>query len=277
MCCIVDVERSSDPAWMAKLGVDPSRVRVVIEPTIEDAVNRSQEVMRANCFDVVLVDSLGAVVRSIDFDGKDGNGGDANKMQVGGASQVITRWVNKMNSELTDLDKLENTGQPVIKPVVIYINQVRADLNSMYGGQTMSGGNALRHGAGVILRVSASNAPGDRIIGTVGRDKVQVGTRVTVTVEKNKYAPPKHQAGYNVVWDDRSEHPFGVDSVLACLDLAVSQGVVAQKGAWLYFGEEGTDGFVKANGRKAMADLMRDNEEFYTAVYDATMKAVADA
>ena len=269
--CVFDIERSCDPDWMARFGVDPDRVTVVQQPTIEDNVNSFQEVMLASAFDYILVDSLGAVVRSVDFDGRDGKGGDASKAQVGGSSGVITRWVNKANSELIVLDKMEAAGEEVLKPVILYINQVRADLKSMYGGQTMSGGYALRHMANVIMRISASNAAADRITGTVGREKVQVGTHVTVTVEKNKYAAPKHQAGYDFVWEECPEREFGIDSVAACLDLALDRGVVRSKGAWLYWGEEGQDGFVKANGRSQMVELMRDNEGLYDDVYAAVM------
>lgn len=269
--CVFDIERSCDPEWMSRFGVDPSRVTVIQQPTIEDNVNAFQEVMRASAFDYILVDSLGAVVRSVDFDGKDGRGGDASKAQVGGSSGVITRWVNKANSELIVLDKLEASGEEVLKPVILYINQVRADLKSQYGGQTMSGGYALRHMANVIMRISASNAADDKIVGTVCGKKVQVGTHVTVTVEKNKYAAPKHQAGYDFVWDECPEHPFGIDSVAACLDLAIDRGVVRSRGAWVYWGDEGQDGFVKANGRAKMVEAMRADEGLYDSIYEAVM------
>lgn len=277
MACIFDIERSADVDWLVKFGVDPERVVIIKEPTIEANVNTFQEVMRTSSFDFVVIDSLGAVVRSVDFDGKDGKGGDASKAQVGGASSVITRWVSKANSELIVLDKMENTGVDVIKPVIVHINQVRDNLSSMYGGHTMPGGHALQHMASTIVKVTASGASADKIWGTVenSQSKVQVGTRVNCVIEKNKFAPAKRMAGYNFCWEECQEHEFGIDSYAACVELAVDFGVIASKGAWMYYGEEGHEGFVKANGKAAMVELMRDNPELYSRVYSETMHAVS--
>ena len=74
MACIFDIERSATREWLEKFGVDPERVQIVQEPTIEDTVNDLQQVMRANVFDYILIDSLGAVMRAVAFDGKDGKG-----------------------------------------------------------------------------------------------------------------------------------------------------------------------------------------------------------
>lgn len=266
MACIIDIERSASREWLEKFGVDVDRVHIIQEPTIEEAVNAFQEAVRTGVFDVILIDSLGAVVRSVDFDGKDGKGGDANVAQVGGSSGVITRWVNKANSELIRLDKMERAGEEVIKPVIIYINQVRDNLKSMYGGYTMPGGNALRHMAGVIIRVTASGASQDKVMGTPGGVSRQVGNRVNCVIEKNKYAPPKRMAGYNFVYEECPEHEFGIDNFDALVSLGSETGVLQARGAWMYYKNEGEDGFVKANGRKAMVELMRDNPEFYEAV-----------
>lgn len=269
--CVIDIERSQTPEWAAKFGCDPKRMDVVREPTVEDAVNSSQDVLRSCAYDYVLVDSLGAVTRSADFDGKDGQGGDANKAQVGGSAGVITRWVNKVNSELIVLDKLQNCGEDVIKPVVIYINQARDNLKSMYGGLKMSGGHALEHMADVIIRLSASASPSDRLTGTVGRRKEEVGTRVTATIEKNKFAPPKRQAGWDFCWEESEEYGFGIDSVVACFDLAVELGVVEAKGAWFCYGDA-----MKAQGRKGAIEAFRADPSLYASLYNDVMGAVED-
>ena len=276
MACIFDIERSADMDWLVRFGIDPERTVVIKEPTIEQNVNTFQEVMRSCAFDFIVVDSLGAVVRAVDFDGKDGRGGDASKAQVGGASGVITRWVSKANSELIVLDKMENTGVEVIKPVIVYINQVRDNMNSMYGGHTMPGGHALQHMASVIVKVTASGATADRMMGTVRERKMQVGTRVSCVVEKNKFAPAKRQAGYEFCYEECPEHEFGIGSHMACLELALDYGVVKARGAWCYYGEEGQPGFVKANGKAAMAEVLKDNPEFYERVYAEVMAAVSE-
>ena len=274
MACIVDIERAADIGWLSKFGIDPDRTVIIKEPTIEEAVNAFQKAMRACAFDYIIVDSLGAVIRANDFDGKDGKGGDATKAQVGGAASVITRWVNKANAELVVLDKQELSGTEVIKPVIIFINQVRDNFNSMYGGLTMPGGHALRHMSKTIIRVTASGAANDKMFGTVNGKKVQVGTRVTCKIERNKNAPDGRLAGYDFCWEECPEFSFGIDSAAACYDLAVEYGVISAKGAWCHYGDEGADDYVKANGRSAMIDLLRDNPEFMECVYADTMREV---
>lgn len=275
MVCILDIERAAKPDWLCQFGIDPDRTVVLKEPTIEDDVNAFQQAIRSGAFDVIIVDSLGAVVRSRDFDGKDGKGGDANVAQVGGAAGAITRMVNKANAEMINLDKIENTGQEVIKPVIIFINQARANFNSMYGGITMSGGYALEHMSDVVIRVQSSGAANDKMFGTVNGQKVQVGTRVTCKVERNKNAPSPRQAGYDFCWEECPEFSFGIDSAAACLDLALEYGVMTARGAWVYYGVEGEDGYLKQNGRAAMLSVLRDNPEFMAVVYDETMKAIS--
>ncbi len=270
VACIIDIERSANKDWLEKFGIDTDRIYIVQEPTIEDAVNAFQECMRNNVFDMIVIDSLGAVIRAVDLDGSDGKGGDANKAQVGGSSRVITGWVNKANGELTKLDMMETAGKEVIKPVIIYINQVRDVIGSRFPMQTMPGGNALKHMAGTITKVSASNATADRKMGTVEGKQVMVGTRVTCTIEKNKYAPARRQGGYDFCYEACPEWTFGVDSVVACYDLAIERGIIEAKGAWAFYKAlSGQD--VKANGRAAFCVLMRDNQELYDEIYARTM------
>ena len=273
MAAIIDVERSASPEWLERFGVDVDRVRVIIEPTIEECVNAFQLAVRANCFDLILIDSLGAVIRAVDFDGKDGSGGDANTQQVGGSSRVITSWVNKANAELTRIEKMENVGSEVIKPAIIYINQVRDVIGSRFPTQGMPGGNALKHMMGTITRVQASGATADRMIGTVDGTKMQVGQRVMCTVEKNKYAPPRRQGGYLFCYEECDEYGFGVDSSDALYSLAVERGVIEAKGAWSSF--QSSTGEVKLNGRNAFCERLRNDRELYDEVYGVVMGGMA--
>jgi len=277
MLCIVDIERAAKPDWLAMFGIDPERTMILKEPTIEDDINALQKAIRSNAFDMVIVDSLGAVMRAAAFDGKDGKGGDANTAQVGGSALAITRMVNMVNAEMIGLDKMELSGTDVIKPVVILINQARANFNSPYGGITMSGGYALEHMSDVVIRVASSGAANDKIFGTSNGKKVQVGTRVTCRIERNKNAPSPRLAGYDFCWEECPEHGFGIDSDAACLDLAIEYGVIEGRGAWLYYGEDGAEGSVKMNGRAAMLAVMKDNPEFTEKVYAETMERISAA
>lgn len=275
MACIVDIERSADEDWLVNFGIDPDRTVIIKEPTVEEAVNSFQKAMRSCSFDYIVIDSLGSVIRAVDFDGKDGNGGDAGKAMVAGSSGVITRWVNKANSELIVLDKMENSGEEVIKPAIIYINQVRDNMDSMHGGYKMPGGHGLRHMASVVMRVTSSNAANDKLTGTVNGKRQVVGSRVVCKIEKNKYAPKERAAGYEFCYEECPEHEFGIGSHLACLELAIEHGVVEARGAWCYYGTEGEKGYVKANGKSAMVEYMKDNPELYERIYEDTMAAVS--
>lgn len=275
MACIVDIERSANREWLEKFGIDTERVYIVQEPTIEDAVNAFQECMRASVFDIIVFDSLGAAMRAVSLDGKDGKGGDANVTQVGGTSKAITDLVNKVNGELIKLDMMENVGEEVIKPVVIYINQVRDVIGARFPMQSMPGGNALHHMAGVIVKVHASSAAGDKMYGNINGQKVQVGTRVMCTVEKNKFAPPRRQGGYSFCYQECPEWGFGIDSYSACYDLAVERNVIDARGAWAYYGTEGEEGFIKTQGRNAFIDRMRADTALYEKVYAETMRTFA--
>ena len=274
--CIFDMERSAEMDWLVKFGVDPERTYIVKEPTIEDNINTFQAVMRSCSFDYVVIDSIGAMMKERQFDGKDGKGGDASVANVGGVAKGVTDWVNKANGELIVLDKLESSGEEVIKPVIIWINQVRANMDSMYGGYTMPGGYGLQHQAKVIIRITASGAAQDKIWGTVNNEKVQVGTRVNCTIEKNKYAPKNRQAGFDFCWEESPERGFGIDNISACFDLAIKRGVIESRGAWCYYGIEGEEGYVKENGKGAMLVRMANDPDFYHEVYEKTMNVTAE-
>ena len=274
MVCIVDVERAANIEWLAKFGIDPDRTVIIEEPTVEADINALQQAVRANAFDYIIVDSLGAVMRAVEFDGKDGKGGDAETTQVGGSAKAITRMVNMANAEMVNMDKAEIAGNEVIKPVILFINQVRANIGSPYGGTKMSGGYALEHMSSVVLKVQASGAASDRMWGTVNGNKTQVGCRVTCKIERNKNAPTPRLAGYDFCWEECPEHTFGIDSAAACLDLALEYGVFEARGAWVYYGTDGEDGFVKQNGRAAMLQVLRDNPEFMDKVYAETMDTI---
>lgn len=266
---VLDIERSASRDWMAKFGVDPERTVVVTEETVEDYVNVALECMKADTFDYVVVDSLGAVARSVDVFGKDGKGGDVNVMQVGGSSKVITAMVNLMNSALSAVDKRDYAGEEVVRPVVLFINQVRDVIGARVPMQSMPGGNAFKHMCNVIVKVQASGAAADRLMGTVGGVKRQVGQRVMCTVEKNKFAPPRRQGGYLFCYEECDEYGFGIDSSDALASLALERGVVQSKGAWCNYGDR------KFNGRGALCDALRADSALYGEVYRETMETFA--
>jgi recombination protein RecA len=253
----LDVERTLRKEWVEAFGIDPARLQMLYPSTTEETVNLFQDVIRAGFFDYVVVDSLGAVARSVEVDGNGKKDADANTVTFGGSSALISRMVRVGNAELTRLYREVSTGVDKIEPVVVLINQVRADVGSAYAGAlTFTGGYALEHMMSSIIRVQASGSKTDILMGTDTTGKlVKVGSLVNATTEKNKLAPSPRLASYFFCYQDCEEHKFGVDTMRAIIDLSVVYGFLRQSGAWYYYGEE------KMNGMAACIEWLKERPE----------------
>ena len=238
----LDVERTLRKEWVVAFGIDPARLQMFYPATTEETVNLFQDTIRAGLFDYVVVDSLGAVARSVEVEGKKGDGGDAGTQVMSGSSGLISRMVRVGNAELTKLYREVSVGDDKVEPVVLLVNQVRADFGSTYAGAlTFSGGYALEHMMSTIIRVQASGAKTDTLMGTDTTGKqVKVGSLVSAVTEKNKLAPSPRSASYFFCYQDCEEHSFGVDTMRAIVDLSVVYGFITQSGPWYYyeFGEK---------------------------------------
>jgi recombination protein RecA len=282
LACIVDIEGSVTPQWLEKFdGVDfdydnprNNRVWVSTPDTVENAANSLSAIIREGIFDLIVVDSLGAVARGVEVDGKKGDGGDANAMQVAGSAGVITRMVNRVNSELTRISNQKRAGSDVVLPVILYIGQARINLKSPHGGLIISGGEGLKHMCKTITEIRASGKADDIKWADVHGERVKVGTRVITKNRKNKLAAPYREAGYMFYYVETEQYPFGVDSADSLVDLAIGYGVVKSSGSWLSYGTEGEKGFVKAQGKAKFSEFLRDNPEFAKTVHDETMAVV---
>jgi len=282
LACIVDIEGSVTPQWLEKFdGIEfdydnprKNRVWVSTPDTVENAANSLCAIIREGIFDAIVVDSLGAVARGVEVDGKKGDGGDANAMQVAGSAGVITRMVNRVNAELTRIGNAKRAGADVVLPVIIYIGQARINLKSPHGGLIISGGEGLKHMCKTITEIRASGKADDIKWADIHGERVKIGTRIITRNRKNKLATPYREAGYMFYYTETPDHPFGVDSADSLVDLAVSYGVLKTSGSWMSYGTEGEKGFVKAQGKAKMVGLLRDNPEFAKAVHDDTMAVV---
>ena len=284
MACIVDIEGSVTPQWLEKFdGINfdyenpnNNRVWVSTPDTVENAVNSLCAIIEEGIFDFIVVDSLGAVARGVEIDGKNGKGGDANAVQVAGSSVVITRMVNRVNAELTRIANKKRAGKDVVLPVVLYIGQARINMKSLHGVLTISGGEGLKHACKTITEIRASGAADDTKYADIHGERIKVGNRVICKNRKNKLAEPYREAAYWFYFVETEDYPFGVDSADSLLTLAIGYKTIVQKGAWFYYGEEGQEGFVKAQGRNKMLELLRDNPEFAQKVHEETMAIVIE-
>lgn len=259
LAAVIDLEKSMTEDWAVKFGIDPDRL-VVLRPTnVEEMITMSVEAVKANAFDIIMVDSLGAGLLQSEIEN------DRNR--VAGSAGAITRMVKSINAafiELERMKKIENSEtedeSDYIVPSVLLINQVRVNMSSMYGEDTYGGGKALGHMLGVNIHLRASKASADKIMGTVDGQQLRVGWMCTATVEKNKLSTPGKSAGYSFVFCECPEHDFGIDNARSVADLALATGIARVDGKSIYYPTpSGTE--EKVVGRNNFQQIMRENEE----------------
>lgn len=274
LAAVIDLEKSMTPEWAEKFGIDTERL-VVIRPTsTEEMITMTMQAIEANAFDIIMVDSLGAGLLQSEIEN--------DKTRMAGSAGAITRMVKAINSSFISLEReikiAKDSGsdtEDFIVPAVVLINQVRVNLNSMYGEDTYSGGKALTHMMGAIIHLRTSKASGDKVMGTVDGTQMRVGWMCTATVEKNKLAVPGKSAGYVFVFKECPEHPFGIDNARSVADLALATGVARVEGMSIFYPQpDGTEG--KVVGRNKFQQLMHDDKELVEFLAETISNGLTD-
>lgn len=258
LAAVIDLEKSMTSEWAMKFGIDPERLIVFKPANVEEMITMSIEAVKANAFDIIMVDSLGAGLLKSEIEN--------DKSRMAGAAGSITRMTKAINSAFIELEREKKVAlksgdaDDFIIPAVLLINQVRVNMSSMYGEDTYGGGKALRHMLGVNIHLRVSKASADKVVGTVDGIQLRVGWMCTATVEKNKLSVPGKSAGYVFVFEECPEHEFGIDNARSVADLALATGVARVEGKTIYYptpsGEEG-----KIVGRNNFQQLMHKDEE----------------
>ena len=259
LAAVIDLEKSMTEDWAVKFGIDPDRL-VVLRPTnVEEMITMSVEAVKANAFDIIMVDSLGAGLLQSEIEN--------DRTRMAGSAGNITRMVKAINSSFIELERerkvannSDGDANELVIPAVLLINQVRVNMSSMYGEDTYGGGKALGHMIGVNIHLRASKASADKIMGTVDGQQLRVGWMCTATVEKNKLSVPGKSAGYSFVFCECPEHEFGIDNARSVADLALATGIARVDGKSIYYPTpNGTE--EKVVGRNNFQQIMRENEE----------------
>ena len=207
ICGFVDVEHALDPAYAAKIGVDVNNLYVSQPDTGEQALEIAEALVRSNAIDVVVVDSVAALVPRAEIEGEMGDS------HVGLQARLMSQALRK----LTGVVKASNT-------CMIFTNQLRQKIGVMFGNpETTSGGMALKFYASVRLdmRRIESIKQGDQVI----------GNRTRVTVKKNKVAAPFRTAEFDIMYNE------GISTEGDLLDLSVAEEIVAKRGAFYSYGD----------------------------------------
>jgi recombination protein RecA len=237
----IDVEHALDPSYAKKLGVKVDELLVSQPSSGEEALRICETLVRSNALDVIVVDSVAALVTKAELEGEIGD------TTVGAQARLMSAALRK----LTALISKAST-------VVIFTNQIREKIGVMFGNpETTPGGKALKFYASVRCDI--------RRIGAIKQaDGTVTGNRTKIKLVKNKVAPPFTEAEFDIMYNE------GISSVGALLDLALEQGIVEKRGSWLSY-----KGSQLAQGRDAAKDVLKGNAELYEEL-EAAVKAKLD-
>ncbi|WP_263141374.1 recombinase RecA [Pseudomonas sp. RIT-PI-AD] len=222
-CAFVDAEHALDPDYAGKLGVNVDDLLVSQPDTGEQALEITDMLVRSNAVDVIIVDSVAALVPKAEIEGEMGD------MHVGLQARLMSQALRKITGNIKNANCL-----------VIFINQIRMKIGVMFGSpETTTGGNALKFYASVRLDI--------RRTGAVKEGEEVVGSETRVKVVKNKVAPPFRQAEFQILYGK------GIYRNGEIIDLGVQLGLLEKSGAW-YSYQGSKIGQGKANSAKYLED-----------------------
>ncbi|HVL30541.1 MAG TPA: recombinase RecA [Sphingomicrobium sp.] len=240
-CAFVDAEHALDPVYARKLGVNIDELIVSQPDTGEQALEIVDTLVRSNAIDVLVVDSVAALVPRAEIEGEMGDS------HVGLQARLMSQALRKLTGSISRS-----------RCTVIFINQVRMKIGVMYGNpETTTGGNALKFYASVRLDIRRTGQIKDR-------DDI-VGNTTRVKVVKNKVAPPFKQVEFDIMYGE------GVSKVGEILDLGVKAGLIEKSGAWFSY-----DSVRIGQGRENAKAYLKDNPEVARRIEDAIRGRTAE-
>ena len=238
----VDAEHALDPAYARKVGVDTDNLLVAQPDNGEQALEIVETLVRSNAVDLVVVDSVAALVPQAEIDG------DMGDSHMGLQARLMSQALRKLTGIINKS-----------KTTVIFINQIRMKIGVMFGNpETTTGGNALKFYASVRMDI--------RRTGQIKAGEDIIGNRTKVKIVKNKIAPPFRVAEFDIMFNE------GISKTGDVLDLAVQYGVVGKSGAWFDY----NDGKI-GQGREATKVYLKENPEVLDEIDKKVRTKVAEA
>ncbi|MBR5389075.1 recombinase RecA [Candidatus Saccharibacteria bacterium] len=227
----IDAEHALDPAYAKRIGVDTANLLISQPDNGEQALEICETLVRSGAVDLIVVDSVAALVPQAEIDG------DMGESQMGLQARLMSQAMRKLTGIISKS-----------KATVIFINQIRMKIGVMFGNpETTTGGNALKFYASVRLDI--------RRIGQIKEGDNITGNRTKVKVVKNKIAAPFRTAEFDIMYNE------GISKVGDILDLAVQYGIIDKAGAFLKY-----NGETIGQGRESVKKLFREKPEFMNEI-----------
>ncbi len=231
ICAFIDAEHAFDPNYAEDLGVDIDELLVSQPDTGEQALNIGDQLVRSGALDVIVIDSVSALVPRAELEG------DMGDSHVGLQARLMSQALRKLTGTINRT-----------KTVLIFINQIRMKIGVRFGSpETTSGGRALKFYSSVRMDI--------RRIGAVKDGSDVVGNRTRVRVKKNKVAPPFKKAEFDIIYGE------GISALGELIDLGTEHDLIEKSGSWYSY-----EGETIAQGRAATKEWLREHPEIRAVV-----------
>jgi len=241
LAAFIDVEHALDPLYAKKLGVKVDELLVSQPSSGEEALRICETLVRSNALDVIVLDSVAALVTKAELEGEIGD------TTVGAQARLMSAALRKLTSLISKA-----------RTICIFTNQIREKIGVMFGNpETTPGGKALKFYSSVridIRRIGAIKQP----------DGTVTGNRTKVKVVKNKVAPPFTEAEFDIMYNE------GISNTGSLLDLALEKNIIEKRGSWLSY-----KGNQLAQGRDAAKEVLKNDAALYDEI-EIAVKAALD-
>ncbi|MCP5501810.1 MAG: recombinase RecA [Leptospiraceae bacterium] len=226
IAAFIDAEHALDPSYAKKLGVNIDDLLVSQPDNGEEALEICESLVRSNAIDIIVIDSVAALVPRAEIEGEMGDS------HMGLQARLMSQALRKLTGSIS---KTHTT--------LVFINQIRMKIGVMFGSpETTTGGNALKFYSSVRLDI--------RRIETIKEKEESIGNRVRVKVVKNKVAPPFRQAEFDIIFNN------GINRESSLIDLAVKNDIMAKAGSWYSYNSERI-----GQGKESVKTFLLENPE----------------